>query len=100
MKIKIIKFFKPMFESDGRFWVNLQIEKVKSAKKNKEFIVLQLPEGYTEPKDPEDILKGKRSEKVFLFPDKPMVLVGTYYTLFNDETQKRIKADPYFWEYL
>ena len=92
MNYRVIQFNNPCHETDGRFWINLDIEKIKSARKNKEMIVLKLPTGYTKPIDPKRLLKeGVRTEAVFLRPEEPMKLCGTYYSLMSQEEQEKFE---------
>ena len=91
MKYAIIKFSKPTHETDNRYWVNLRVELVERAKKNKEMIVLDLPQGLTEPIEPKDLLKhGNRTEAAYLYPNNPMRLVGQYFTIASKEQQTKI----------
>ncbi len=91
MKYKLIKFSKPTHWTENKAWINLRVEIVEAAKRNKEMIVLQLPEGLTEPIDPKDLLKyGKRTEAIYLYPDNPMKLIGSYYSLAPKEKQEKI----------
>jgi len=41
---------------------------------------------------------GKKTEAVFLYPDKPMKLLGMYFSLLPEKKQKEIKENPFFWE--
>ena len=101
MNITIKNFEKPTHETDGKYWINLQIEYVKRVKTAKKFIVIKLPQGFCQPVNPNNLLKyGKKTEAVYLYPNNQMKLVGQYYELFNEGIQERIKFDPYFFENL
>lgn len=101
VRIRIYQFNKPTHETGGRYYINLQVEKVENAKKNKEHIIIKLPQGFCEPVNPSTLLKhGTRTEAVYKFENNPMRLVGAYYQLFSEGLQERIKYDPYFFENL
>lgn len=92
VKYQIIPFSKPTHETDGRYWVNLDIRKIEAAKKNKEWIVVKLPQGCCKPVSPENLLKyGKRTEAVYLYPNNPMKLVGSYFELLPKEKEEEIR---------
>ena len=81
-----IPFKKPTHWTNGRAWINIDVDKVRKAKKRREMVEVILPEGECKPIDPNSLLKyGKRTEAVFLYPDNPMKLVGAYYELKTEE---------------
>jgi hypothetical protein len=100
MNVVFIPFTKPCSWQGDKAYINLDVRKVKEARKKKCFIVVKLPQGFCRPVDPKALLKyGKKFKEVFLYPDNPMELVGQYFTLFDEETQQRIKEDSSFWYY-
>ena len=100
MEVIIKPFNKPTHWTDNKAWINLNVEFVKKAKKEKKYIVIKLPEGYCKPVDPNELLRnGVKTEAVFKGFETPMKLVGGYYELFSPEVQERIENDPYFWTY-
>ena len=77
-----VYFNKPTHETDGKYWINLSVEKIREAKKRKEMIEVVLPQGECHPVSPERLLKyGVKTQAVYLYPDKPMKLIGAYYGL-------------------
>ena len=97
--IKIIKFNKPTHWTENRAWVNLRADLVQRYAKRNDLIVLELPEGFTEPIEAKKILKcGKKTEAVFLYPDKPMKLLGMYFSLLPEKKQREAIENPFFWE--
>jgi hypothetical protein len=100
MRIKLINFSKPCHWTDNKAFINLRAEIVKSAKKNNEMIVVKLPEGYCKPVDPKALIKyGTKTEAVYLYPDNPMSLIGSYFELLPESDQERIKLDSEYWQY-
>ena len=100
MQVQFIKFSIPLYEKDNQAFINLDVEKLKEAKKGKCKVVVVLNGKYCKPVDPSIILKtGKKSEQVFLFPENPMKLRGYFFSLFDEETQQKIKEQPHFWYY-
>lgn len=92
VKYQIIQFNKPTHETENRYWINLDIHKIENAKKNKEMIVVKLPQGICKPISPESLLKyGKRTEAVYLYENNPMKLIGAYYELADKEEQMKIE---------
>ena len=101
MLVKFVNFKKPCHWTDNKAFINLRAEIIESAKKNKEMIVVKLSEGFCEPVDPEALIKyGTKTEAVFLYPENPMKLIGSYFTLMNSDKQERAIKDPEFWNYL
>jgi len=97
--IQIIKFNKPTHWTENKAWVNLRAGLVQKYAKQNDLIVLELPEGFTEPIEAKKILKyGKKTEAVFLYPDKPMKLLGMYFQLLPEKKQKEAIENPFFWE--
>jgi len=82
-------FRKPTHPTaDGKqVWVNLWTEKVKECRNHKQLIQIVLPDGKKcFPVDPRNLLKhGKKTEAVYLYPDKPMKLVGQYFSIMSEE---------------
>ncbi len=92
-----ILFHKPCHETAGRYWINLDVRKVKEARKRKEMITVILPEGRCKPVDPRALLKyGVKTEAVYLYPDNPMRLVGSYFSLMTPEEIAKEEAKKYF----
>ncbi len=92
-----ILFQKPCHETAGKYWINLNIEKVKEARKRKETITIILPEGRCKPVDPRALLKyGVKTEAVFLYKNFPMKLVGSYFTLMTPEEIAKEESKKYF----
>lgn len=99
-RVQFVKFSKPLYWKAGLAYLNLDENKLREIKKKKCKVVISLPQGFTKPVSPENILKyGKKTEQIFLRPNEPMRMRGYFYELFNNETQERIKQDIHFWDY-
>lgn len=85
-----IFFSKPAHKTGDKYWVNLNIDIIRKARKQKEMIEVVLTAGICKAVDPKWLLKnGVKTEAVYLRPDEPMKLVGNYYELLTEEEKLR-----------
>jgi len=74
-----IIFHKPLYDN----YITIRESILRRAIKNHRLLKITIPQG-TAIVDPVEWLKtGKRMEKVFKIPDKPMVLIGNYVPINN-----------------
>jgi len=101
MNVIIKQFYKPTHWKGNKAWINLREDFVKQAKKAKKYIVVKINNDYCKPVDPNVLLKyGVKTQAVFLYPESPMKLIGSYFEVYPQEKQEWIESDPYFWENL
>jgi len=66
--------YKPLYDN----YITIRESIVRRAIKNHRLLKITIPQG-TAIVHPEDWLRtGKKMEKIFKIPDKPMVLIGNY----------------------
>lgn len=73
-----VNITKPLYEYQGSPFVNIRDIYLNKAKKTKKMLKIITPTTvhYTTPE--QWIKTGKKTSEVFLFPDRPMKLVGNY----------------------